>query len=382
MFPNICVSSGDATDKHVLVTTDINSGITEHELCSLLSAVKEDVQVTLIWDAVLGEDAFSGFTHHQEPSWSERLLSSFRVESSRLVVSRHNSLSEISLPNSTLLSDVSKSETTPIASDANLLSAVSGLRREEPGAKQMSDAQVVLSLQMEGSVPIGDENVSSLGERSDSERFAIDFNETSPKGAERKKATAAVKELAKEQGRVNLICATGGSIVGLCTSAFLKVMRESHARVEPLPLAAILLHLQKSLPEEVIPLITSSRRLDIHRKLHIVPPNFQGTKRALLIGINYKEKSDFLRPLCGCHADVEKVKKYLFEVEGFLDQNCMKLMDDGKHEAPTRENITDAFERLARQTNSGDAVFVYYSGYSGRVLDMMCGKWHATECGV
>jgi uncharacterized caspase-like protein len=52
----------------------------------------------------------------------------------------------------------------------------------------------------------------------------------------------------------------------------------------------------------------------------------------------------------------------------------MKLMDDGKHEAPTRENITDAFTRLARQTNPGDAVFVYYSGYSGRVLDVLFGK--------
>lgn len=362
MSPNICVSSGDATDKHVVVTTDINSGVTEQELRGLLSAVNEDVEVTLIWDTVLGEDVFSGFIFNNEPSWSERLLSSFRVESSRSVLSRHSSLSEISLPNSTLLSDVFRSETAPIASDANLPSDVANGIREEPGAKQLSNT--VLSLQRKESGQIVDEKVNSLGKGSDSGRSSFKFKETSPKGAER----------SKEQGGVNLICATGGSTVGLFTSAFLKVMRESHARVEPLPLAAILLHLQKTLPEEVMPLIASSRRLDIHGKLHIVPTNFQGTKRALLIGINYTEKSDFVIPLCGCHADVEKVKKYLFEVEGFLDQNCMKLMDDGKHEAPTRENITDAFTRLARQTNPGDAVFVYYSGYSGRVLDVLFGK--------
>jgi metacaspase-1 len=45
------------------------------------------------------------------------------------------------------------------------------------------------------------------------------------------------------------------------------------------------------------------------------------------------------------------------------------LMDDGKHPAPTKKNITDAFSRIVQYSQSGDVVFVHYSGHGGRVRD-------------
>lgn len=45
-------------------------------------------------------------------------------------------------------------------------------------------------------------------------------------------------------------------------------------------------------------------------------------------------------------------------------------MDDGRHHAPTRKNIEDAFRRITEYSNAGDVVFVHYSGHGGRVRDL------------
>lgn len=109
-----------------------------------------------------------------------------------------------------------------------------------------------------------------------------------------------------------------------------------------------------------IPQLSSSRPLDIHTKFRLAPENFDGTKRALLIGINYVGHDQ--GELRGCHNDVGNIRRYIEKVHGFLPENTMCLMDDGYHTSPTYKNIMLAFQQLVDQTDEGDAVFVHYSG--------------------
>ena len=70
-----------------------------------------------------------------------------------------------------------------------------------------------------------------------------------------------------------------------------------------------------------------------------------------------------------CLTDVRNIQKYLTEVQGFKESEMLILMDDGRHHAPTRKNIEDAFRRITEYSNAGDVVFVHYSGHGGRVVD-------------
>lgn len=114
-----------------------------------------------------------------------------------------------------------------------------------------------------------------------------------------------------------------------------------------------------------VPQLTSSRMVDVSKPLSIVPSS-SSKKKAVLIGINYIGQNGELR---GCHNDVYNMMKYLQEKQGFSKDDIVVLMDDGKHTSPTKRSILDAFQRLARQSSSGDAVFVHYSGHGGRIKD-------------
>ena len=46
------------------------------------------------------------------------------------------------------------------------------------------------------------------------------------------------------------------------------------------------------------------------------------------------------------------------------------LMDDGRHNEPTKRNIEDAFRRVTEYSKAGDVVFIHYSGHGGRVRDL------------
>ena len=69
-------------------------------------------------------------------------------------------------------------------------------------------------------------------------------------------------------------------------------------------------------------------------------------------------------------SDVHNIKKYLTKVQGFPESEMLILMDDGRHNAPTRRNIEDAFRRITEYSNAGDVVFIHYSGHGGRVRDV------------
>ena len=106
--------------------------------------------------------------------------------------------------------------------------------------------------------------------------------------------------------------------------------------------------------------------VDVNSIMHIVPPGSEGTKRAVLIGINYTGQQGELR---GCHNDVRNIKEYLIRVQGFKESDMLILMDDGKHHPPTKKNIEQAFVRITQYSQAGDCVFVHYSGHGGRVRD-------------
>lgn len=108
-----------------------------------------------------------------------------------------------------------------------------------------------------------------------------------------------------------------------------------------------------------IPQLTSSRPLDMGQRFYIVPPYHQGTKRAVLIGINYTGQNG---ELSGCHNDCLNMKDYIKNVWGFSEANITMLMDDGYHKSPTRYNILKAYKKVAAASKSGDAAFCHYSG--------------------
>jgi hypothetical protein len=66
---------------------------------------------------------------------------------------------------------------------------------------------------------------------------------------------------------------------------------------------------------------------------------------------------------------VGNVKNYLENALGFRDQDMLVLMDDGRHHPPTRQNILNAYKRIAEYSKPGDVIFIHYSGHGGRLVD-------------
>lgn len=118
--------------------------------------------------------------------------------------------------------------------------------------------------------------------------------------------------------------------------------------------------------------VTSSYKLDLNEPFSIMPPDFkQGVnkKRSLLIGCTYRRTPD--AGLKASHDDVRSIKDLLVNVYGFPESSeyMTVLMDDNHHMHPTAKNITDAFKKLALESQPGDAVFVLFSGHGCRVLN-------------
>jgi hypothetical protein len=60
--------------------------------------------------------------------------------------------------------------------------------------------------------------------------------------------------------------------------------------------------------------------VDVDKPMHIVPPTSRGTRRAVLIGINYRGQQGELR---GCHNDVKNIKEYLIRAQGFQESDML-----------------------------------------------------------
>ena len=59
-----------------------------------------------------------------------------------------------------------------------------------------------------------------------------------------------------------------------------------------------------------IPQLTSSNPIDVREKFDLVPTGYNGTRRALLIGINYIGHNP--GELSGCHNDVRNMVSHIF----------------------------------------------------------------------
>lgn len=154
-----------------------------------------------------------------------------------------------------------------------------------------------------------------------------------------------------------------GRAGGACTSGLLKILYADHHKPDDdLSFQEVLLKLRGEMSSgrfTQIPQLTSSRSLDINTPFEIVPDSCTGTKRALLIGINYIGQQG---QLSGCHNDVLNMTEYIKDIWGFEDENITLLLDDDEHTNPTRDNILDAYRRIVAESQPGDAVYCHYSG--------------------
>ena len=100
------------------------------------------------------------------------------------------------------------------------------------------------------------------------------------------------------------------SLLFVVTSAMLKVLYADHKDTgKDLSFQEVLLRMREILSKgryTQIPQLTSSRPLDVHEKFDLTGKNFTGTKRAVMIGINYVGHSQGV--LSGCHNDVGNMK--------------------------------------------------------------------------
>lgn len=160
---------------------------------------------------------------------------------------------------------------------------------------------------------------------------------------------------------------------GACTAALLEVLYNENGGV-PQDCATkswvdVLRGMRSNLEAkgfEQIPQLSSSRLIDVNNPMQVVN-HPSGTKRAVLVGINYTGHNP--GELSGCHNDVINIGKYLNNCLGFDERNMRVLMDDNRHEEPTASNIYRAMDWITSVSEPGDTVWFHYSGHGGRLVD-------------
>ncbi|KAM5586911.1 metacaspase-4 [Rosa sericea] len=88
-------------------------------------------------------------------------------------------------------------------------------------------------------------------------------------------------------------------------------------------------------------------------------------KKAVLIGCNYQGTKAELK---GCINDVNRMYTCLIDRYGFSQKDISVLIDtDDSYTQPTGKNIRRAITHLIRSADSGDVLFVHYSGHGTRL---------------
>jgi hypothetical protein len=110
--------------------------------------------------------------------------------------------------------------------------------------------------------------------------------------------------------------------------------------------------------------------------------NSQQNLFALLIGVDYYHPNSlpeggYYPSLGGCVRDINHVENFLRYKVGISENNIIKLTSSFNDSAngpleppetlPTYSNIVNAFENLTEKSQSGDQVYIHYSGHGGRV---------------
>jgi hypothetical protein len=89
-----------------------------------------------------------------------------------------------------------------------------------------------------------------------------------------------------------------------------------------------------------------------------------GTKRALLIGINYSGSSQ----LYGCIHDILQMQGVLIDAYGFKPEEIKILRDDDPSAMPTKARILGAMDALVQE--NPQFVYIHYSGHGTNVPDI------------
>lgn len=162
-----------------------------------------------------------------------------------------------------------------------------------------------------------------------------------------------------------------GCAGGACTSTLLKILyADEKVPDEDLSFTEVLEQMREHLSTDgytQIPQLSSMNLIDVSHKFDLVPETATGTRRAVMIGINYV--GDSPGELSGCWNDVLNMKKYIMDVHGFEEENIVILMDDGENIEPTAKNIIDAYKTVVSQAIDGDAIFLHYSGHGTKLRD-------------
>jgi hypothetical protein len=100
---------------------------------------------------------------------------------------------------------------------------------------------------------------------------------------------------------------------------------------------------------------------------------------ALLIGIDYYEPNPYYKSLQGAVRDIDKVGDYLEKAlqipaermsrltSPLPDTNSLGDVRSARQEKlPTYQNIVNAFKSVTESANTGDLVYIHYSGHGGR----------------
>jgi hypothetical protein len=174
-------------------------------------------------------------------------------------------------------------------------------------------------------------------------------------GCHSEQTSADVSNVASIEGKLP---SPAGRAGGACTSALLGLVYKKPKTT----FQEVLLGLRDSLSRsgfDQIPQLTSSRNLELQDTPFSLAGPGGGTRRAVLVGINYQGQGG---QLSGCHNDVLNMKKYLVQEQGYLEHNILVLIDDGSHHYPTREKVIRSLQQLVAQSVPGDSCYFHYSG--------------------
>ena len=162
-----------------------------------------------------------------------------------------------------------------------------------------------------------------------------------------------------------------GKAGGACTSTLLNILYKDHQTPkDTLSFVQVLEKMRDDLGNSnytQIPQLTASKPINMEDDFDLVPPEATGTRRAVMIGINYVGHDEGV--LSGCHNDVKNMKQYIQKVHKFKPENIQLLLDDGERKNPTRANILQALKNMVAAAEPGDALFVHYSGHGAKIKD-------------
>lgn len=156
-----------------------------------------------------------------------------------------------------------------------------------------------------------------------------------------------------------------GGAGGACSGAFTSVITSSSGHIT---WSSLLDQMRKILAAKrftQVPQVSSSRRMPLDHEFNITSSD-QRPRKMAFIGINYVGMQGELR---GCHNDATMMQKIMEQYLGMGEAEVRVLKDDGQNQMPTKKNILDTFAWLVTGAQSGDSLFLHYSGHGGHIAD-------------